>query len=72
VLTESFDEPSINCIAIGRLTKSQSLYSQMVGRGTRMWPEKATAWCSTRSVWSKEHELCSIASLLGRSLPRSA
>ena len=35
VYTEGFDEPSIDVIAMGRPTKSRSLYAQMVGRGTR-------------------------------------
>jgi ATP-dependent helicase IRC3 len=35
VLTEGFDEPSVSCIVIGRPTKNESLYIQMVGRGTR-------------------------------------
>lgn len=35
VLTEGFDEVSIQCIVQARPTKSRALYSQMVGRGTR-------------------------------------
>ena len=35
VLTEGFDEPSIQNVIIARPTKSRGLYSQMVGRGTR-------------------------------------
>jgi superfamily II DNA or RNA helicase len=41
VLTEGFDEPSIDCIIIARPTKSKPLYIQMVGRGTRLYPGKA-------------------------------
>ncbi len=40
VLTEGFDEPSIECIVVARPTKSQGLYVQMVGRGTRRHPGK--------------------------------
>ncbi len=40
VLTEGFDEPSVDCIMIARPTKSQPLYVQMVGRGTRIYPGK--------------------------------
>jgi superfamily II DNA or RNA helicase len=40
VLTEGFDEPSVDCIMIARPTKSQPLYVQMVGRGTRLYPGK--------------------------------
>ncbi len=35
IATEGFDEPSIELIIMARPTKSRSLYSQMVGRGTR-------------------------------------
>lgn len=38
VATEGFDDPGIECIAIGRPTESRSLYCQMVGRGTRPLP----------------------------------
>jgi ATP-dependent helicase IRC3 len=40
VLTEGFDEPSVDCIIIARPTKSKPLYIQMVGRGTRIYPGK--------------------------------
>jgi ATP-dependent helicase IRC3 len=35
VLTEGFDDPGVSCIAMARPTKSVSLYTQCVGRGTR-------------------------------------
>lgn len=38
VLTEGYDEPSVEVIAIARPTKSRSLYAQMTGRGTRTLP----------------------------------
>jgi ATP-dependent helicase IRC3 len=41
VLTEGFDEPSIDCIIVARPTKSKPLYIQMLGRGTRTYPGKA-------------------------------
>lgn len=34
--TEGFDEPSVACVACARPTKSWTLYTQMVGRGTRL------------------------------------
>lgn len=40
VLTEGFDEPSITAIHMARPTKSQGLYCQAVGRGTRIHPGK--------------------------------
>jgi len=35
VATEGFDDPSIECVVLARPTKSRSLFTQMVGRGTR-------------------------------------
>lgn len=45
LFTEGFDEPGISCVVVARLTKSRSLYTQMVGRGTRPIepPTEATA-----------------------------
>jgi superfamily II DNA or RNA helicase len=40
LLTEGYDEPSIDCIVPLRPTKIRSLYAQMVGRGTRIHPGK--------------------------------
>jgi superfamily II DNA or RNA helicase len=41
LLTEGYDDPGIDCVVILRPTKSRSLYSQMVGRGTRVAPTKS-------------------------------
>ncbi|MEM9456218.1 MAG: DEAD/DEAH box helicase [Myxococcota bacterium] len=40
VLTEGFDEPRVDCVILARPTKSRLLYVQMVGRGTRLHPDK--------------------------------
>lgn len=40
LLTTGWDEPSVDCVYIIRPTKSLVLYSQMVGRGTRIFPGK--------------------------------
>jgi len=40
LLTEGFDDPSIDCIVVLRPTKSRPLFAQMVGRGTRIDPIK--------------------------------
>ena len=39
VVTEGFDDPSIQCIVLARPTLSRSLYAQMIGRGTRVLAE---------------------------------
>lgn len=40
VLTEGFDDPGVSCIAMARPTRSDGLYAQCVGRGTRLFPGK--------------------------------
>ena len=35
VLVEGYDEPSVDCVIICRPTKSATLFTQMIGRGTR-------------------------------------
>jgi superfamily II DNA/RNA helicase len=36
--TEGFDAPNVEVVAMGRMTKKQGLYVQMIGRGTRPLP----------------------------------
>ena len=45
ILTEGFDDPSVECIAIVRPTKSLNLYAQIVGRGLRLSPETGKKDC---------------------------
>ena len=40
VLTEGFDEPSVESIILARPTRSSLLYTQIVGRGTRLFEGK--------------------------------
>jgi superfamily II DNA or RNA helicase len=40
LLTEGYDEPSIDTVLVLRPTKSRILFSQMIGRGTRLFPGK--------------------------------
>jgi len=40
LLTEGFDAPHTKCIIMARPTQSSTLYTQMVGRGTRIAPDK--------------------------------
>ena len=40
VLTEGWDAPRTDCIALLRPTKSLGLYVQICGRGMRPWPDK--------------------------------
>jgi hypothetical protein len=65
VLTEGFDEPSIEAIALARPTQSRGLFQQMIGRGLRPYPGKADCLVIDLVGNSKRHELVSVASLLG-------
>jgi superfamily II DNA or RNA helicase len=40
LLTEGYDEPSVDCVICLRPTKIRSLYAQQIGRGTRTHPGK--------------------------------
>lgn len=40
ILTTGFDEPSVETIILNRATRSLTLYFQMIGRGSRILPEK--------------------------------
>ena len=42
VLTEGFDEPSIECVLLARPTTSPLVYNQCLGRGLRVFPGKET------------------------------
>lgn len=48
LLTEGYDEPSIRWVAILRPTKSRVLYTQMFGRGTRLFTDPVTGEVKTR------------------------
>lgn len=64
LLTEGWDCPSVDCIVVLRPTKVRSLYSQMVGRGTRLSPGK-TELLLLDFLWHTErHELCHPAHLI--------
>ncbi|TDQ25554.1 DEAD/DEAH box helicase [Tenacibaculum caenipelagi] len=41
ILTTGFDEPSVQSIILNRATKSLTLYYQMIGRGSRIFPGKS-------------------------------
>jgi superfamily II DNA or RNA helicase len=40
ILTTGFDEPAVETIMLNRATKSLTLYHQMIGRGSRILPQK--------------------------------
>lgn len=63
VLTEGFDEPSVNCIIMARPTKSRPLYIQMAGRGFR--PSKGKKNCLVLDFIDQDHRLRSRLTLKG-------
>jgi superfamily II DNA or RNA helicase len=63
VLTEGFDEPSVDCIIIARPTQSAVLYQQMLGRGTRTYPGKTDCLMLDVVGVSTHHTLHTAATL---------
>lgn len=63
VLTEGFDEPSIQCVLVGRPTKFHGLYVQMVGRGTRKCLGKDNLLVIDVVGASRRHELIGVVDL---------
>jgi len=64
LLTEGWDCPSVDCIVVLRPTKTRSLYSQMVGRGTRLFPGKEYLLLLDFLWHTERHELCHPAHLI--------
>jgi superfamily II DNA or RNA helicase len=64
VLTEGFDDPGVSCIAMARPTRSEGLYAQCVGRGTRLFPEKRDCLILD-FVDLSNLDLCTLPSLFG-------
>lgn len=64
LLTEGWDCPSVDCVIVLRPTKVRSLYSQMVGRGTRLHPGKEHLLLLDFLWHTERHELCHPASLV--------
>lgn len=64
LLTEGWDCPSVDCVVVLRPTKVRSLYSQMVGRGTRLCEGKKELLLLDFLWHTERHELCRPASLI--------
>ena len=64
LLTEGWDCPAVDCIVVLRPTKVRSLYSQMVGRGTRLFPGKEDLLLLDFLWHTERHELCHPANLI--------
>ena len=64
LLTEGWDCPAVDCIVVLRPTKVRALYSQMVGRGTRLFPGKDHLLLLDFLWHTERHELCHPANLI--------
>lgn len=64
LLTEGWDCPSVDCVVVLRPTKVRSLYSQMVGRGTRLSEGKTNLLLLDFLWMTDRHELCRPADLV--------
>lgn len=64
LLTEGWDCPSVDCVIVLRPTKVRSLYSQMVGRGTRLCEGKDHLLLLDFLWHTERHELCHPADLI--------
>lgn len=67
VLTEGFDEPSIECVIMARPTQSAGLYVQMAGRGLRPSPFTGKRDCLLLDVVgvTGRHKLAGLVDLAG-------
>jgi ATP-dependent helicase IRC3 len=65
LLTEGVDLPRISCIILARPTKSGVLFTQMVGRSTRLYPEKTDSIVLDVVDICGSHSLCTLPMLMG-------
>lgn len=64
LLTEGYDEPSIDCVLVLRPTKVRSLFAQMIGRGTRTFPGKTDLLILDFLWLTNRHDLVKPANLI--------
>jgi superfamily II DNA or RNA helicase len=67
LLTEGYDEPSVDCVVCLRPTKIRSLYAQIIGRGTRIHPGKDHLLIPDFLWLSDRHDLVKPAQLMASS-----
>lgn len=65
VLTEGFDEPSVEAILLARPTRSALLYTQIVGRGTRLFENKENCMIIDIADTTKGKKPLGLPTLLG-------
>lgn len=67
IATEGYDDPQVSAILIARPTKSRALYSQMVGRGTRLFDGKTNCRIVDFAFLTGQHQLVSPVDLYDNS-----
>lgn len=72
LLTTGWDEPSVDCVFVLRPTRSQVLYSQMVGRGTRIFEGKDDMLLLDPLFLTEKHDLIRPARLIAKSEKEAA
>ncbi len=65
LLTEGFDERSLDCVLMARPTASRTLYVQMIGRGLRTYPGKKDCLLIDFVANSRDNTLVTMQDLLG-------
>jgi superfamily II DNA or RNA helicase len=65
ILTEGYDDPQISCVILARPTKSSVLFTQCVGRATRLFTGKSDCLIIDVVDNTNRHNLISVPSLLG-------
>lgn len=64
VLTEGADFPMCDCVVMARPTRSRVLYSQMVGRALRLYPDKTDALVLDLSGTTRQMRLIHLSELV--------
>lgn len=72
LLTEGYDEPATDCVVVLRPTRSRGLYSQMVGRGTRISEGKQNLLLLDFLWMHERHNLIRPANLVASSDQQAA
>ena len=67
LLTEGWDCPNVDCVIVLRPTKSRALYTQMIGRGTRLCEGKDHLLVLDFLWHYEKHSLCRPAHLIAKS-----
>ena len=64
LVLEGWDCPSVDCVVMLRPTKIRSLYTQAVGRGTRLYPGKNELLLLDFLWMTNRHDLCRPSALI--------